>query len=72
MYRIVKKPSWWTCLYDTSQPQFLYWWQDRERFEVGSYSSARKQKWEFTEEEVSQILKDYPDIENEFLIRKEK
>lgn len=71
MYRIVKKPSWWTLMHDYSQPQFLYWWQEREHFEIGCYASARNHKWEFTEEEIEQIKKDYPDIENEFLIREE-
>lgn len=71
MYRIIKKPSWWTCLHDYASPQFLYWWQENEHFEIGSYATARNNKWEFTEEEITQIKKDYPDIENEFMIREE-
>lgn len=71
MYRIVKKPVWWTIMFHTEQPQFLYWDERIDHFDVGCYSTVRTHKWTFSKEEVKQIEKDYPDIRNNFMIRKE-
>lgn len=67
IYRIVKKTCWWTSIFDTGQPQFLYYDFDLERFEIAGYSAVRGYKWEFTKEEVEALSKDY-DLESEFLI----
>ena len=54
-YRIVKKNSWWTSIFATEAPQFLYFDFDTEHFEVASYQAARKHKWEFSKEEIDAI-----------------
>lgn len=66
-YRIVKKSTWWTRLYDTGLPQYLYYDYDLEHFEIASYQTARNGKWTFTEGELFQLAKDYY-IGDEFLI----
>ena len=67
-YRIVKKATWWTNLYTTGLPQFLYFDFESEHFEVAGYSVARKHKWEFTQEEILSIVKEYPGFHEEFLV----
>ena len=66
-YRVVKKVCWWTSLFTTGQPQFLYYDFDLERFEVANYSVARRYKWEFNKEEIDLISKE-PGFEQEFFI----
>lgn len=56
MTRFLLKTLWWTSIFSHT-PQYLYFKDDM--FEVGCYSSAKKYKWEFTEEEVIQLYKDY-------------
>lgn len=67
-YRIVKRPSWWTRAYTTGLPQFLHYDYNTEHFELASYGSAKKHKYEFSPEEIKQIMKDYPHITDEFII----
>jgi len=67
IYRIVKKASWWTSIFDTERPQFLYYDFRLERFEVACYCVVREHKWEFTKEEVEALSKDY-DLESEFFV----
>lgn len=66
-YRIVKTSTWWTNMYDTGMPQFLYYDYDLEHFEVANYQAARKGKWEFTEKELRKLAEDYY-INDEFMI----
>ncbi len=66
-YRIVKRSSWWTSIFDTSVPQYLYFDFDTEHFEVASYQTARKYKWEFNKEEIDLISKE-PGFEQEFFV----
>lgn len=66
-YRIIKKSTWWTILFNTEQPQYLYYDYSLEHFEVGSYPTVRKHKWIFTKEEIEQLCKDY-DLNNEFIV----
>lgn len=68
LYRIVKLKSWWTRIWDTAQPQFLYFDYDTEHFEVAGYQVAKRYKYYFTKSEIEQIQKDYPGLENEFFI----
>lgn len=71
-YRIVKRRCWWTCLFDTSAPQFLYYDYKLERFEVGSIGTCcRNGKCVFDEEEIKQIKKDY-NLDDEFIIEEIK
>lgn len=65
-YRLVKMSSWWTSIFDTGRPQFLYYDFELEHFEVASYAVVRNQKWEFTKEELECMKKEY-DL-SEFLI----
>lgn len=66
-YRIVKKECWWTNIFTTGTPKFLYYDFDLDHFEVGSYSTARKSKWEFSKKEVDMMSKEY-NIDEEFLV----
>lgn len=66
-YRIVKTSTWWTSMYDTGMPQFLYYDYDLEHFEVANYKVARSGKWEFTKEELRKLAEDYY-INDEFMI----
>ena len=68
-YRLVKKPCWWTSLYDDRE-KFLYWCYDvdNQRFEIGCMATARQHKFNFTEEELEQMEKDYSNLKDEFVI----
>ena len=66
-YRIVKRCDWWTNIFTTGLPQYLYFDFDLEHFEVGGYTLARKHKWIFTKEEVKAMQKE-PGFENEFFV----
>lgn len=67
-YRLVKTSSWWTNLYNTGRPQFLYYDFDLDHFEVAGYPVARNYKWEFNKEEIDLMQKEFN--LNEFLIEK--
>ena len=64
MTRFVKKHIWWSSLLEPHRPQYLYWDESTEHFETGCYGTARKHKWEFTDEEVAQIENDYPVLDD--------
>lgn len=66
-YRIVKKECWWTSIFTTGQPKFLYYDFDLDHFEVGSYRTANKSKWEFSKKEVDMIRKEY-NLDEEFFV----
>lgn len=70
-YRIVKRATWWTSIFGTEAPQFLYFDFDTEHFEVASYNAVRKHKWEFSEEEIDLISKE-PGFHNEFFVEEVK
>lgn len=55
--RLYLKHKWWTSQY--SNPVFLYYDMELECFEVGSRATASKNKFEFTDEELEQLKKDY-------------
>lgn len=69
-YRLVKKYVWWTRVFDTTQPQFLYWDKDLETFEVGGYGTIHRwgHLYEFSKHELEMLKMDYPDLEEHFLI----
>ena len=71
MYRIVKKCSWWSSIFDTGQPQFLYYDYDTEHFEVAGYPVARRYKWIFNEGELELIQKEF-NLREEFIIENVK
>lgn len=56
--RLVLKKLWFTTLFDCS-PRYLYFDSRFDCFEIGCLSQARKFKYEFTDEEVEQLKKDY-------------
>ena len=66
-YRIVKRCCWWTNIFTTGLPQFLYFDFDTEHFEVGSYGLARRHKWIFDKEELDEISKE-PGFKDEFFV----
>lgn len=68
-YRIIKKECWWTSIFTTGTPQFLYYDFDLEHFEVGTYKLASRYKWEFSKEDLKVIGKDYS-LEDEFFIER--
>lgn len=57
-YRIVKKATWWTSIFTTGAPQYLYYNFDLESFEVSSYQVARRHKWEYNKGEIDLISKE--------------
>lgn len=57
-YRIIKRATWWTNIFTTGLPQYLYYDFDSESFEVANYQVARRYKWEFNEEEIDLISKE--------------
>ena len=67
LYRIVKRATWWTTIFDNGLPQFLYYDYDLDHFEVAGYQVARRYKWLYTKEEIDQFLKDF-NLDDEFLI----
>lgn len=72
LYRIIKKRCWWTGIFDTGTPQYLYWDERLERFEVGSVACClRCGRYKFTKEEIVQMRKDY-NLDDEFLIEEVK
>lgn len=68
-YRIVKKDCWWTTIFTTGTPQFLYYDFGLEHFEIGSYKVASRYKWEFSKEDLNVIEKEY-NLGEEFFIEK--
>ena len=66
-YRIVKRSTWWTNIFTTGLPQYLYYDFDLESFEVANYQVARKNKWEYNEEEIDLISKE-PGFDAEFFV----
>lgn len=69
MNRLIIKHLWFCCYWDDS-PHYLYWNDEFEMFDIGNRSQARKYKWEFTDEELEQIKKDY-DVDTYFITVKE-
>ena len=71
-YRIVKRNTWWTCIFDTGAPQFLYYDFELDRFEVGSIGACQRNgRWKFFEDEVKQMRKDY-NLDDEFIVEEVK
>jgi len=68
-YRIIKRDCWWTSIFTTGVPQFLYYDFDLEHFEIGAYKVASRYKWEFSKEDLDIMKKDY-DLDGEFLIER--
>ena len=66
-YRIVKKATWWTSIFTTEAPQFLYYDFDLESFEVSSYQLARRHKWEYNKEEID-LISEEPGFDAEFFV----
>ena len=68
LYRIIKRPSWWTSIFTTGLPQFLYYDFDLEHFEVASYTVALRYKKKKKKEEILAIRKESPNFDEEFLV----
>lgn len=72
LYRIIKRRCWWTSVFDTSSPQFLYWDEQLEKFEVGSIETCmRNGRYIFAADEVEQMALDY-NLSDEFIIEEVK
>ena len=59
MNRLLLKPLWFSSIYDSGTPKYLYFDEETEHFEVGCMSEARQHTWEFIDEDVEQMQKDY-------------
>ena len=59
MKRLLLKPLWFSSIYNPNTPHYLYFDEETEHFEVGCRSEARQHIWEFTDEEIEQMKKDY-------------
>lgn len=67
-FRLVKRECWWTTVFGTNTPQYLYYDYDLDHFEVASYGTAHKYKFTFSMAEITQMREDYPDLLREFLL----
>lgn len=67
-FRLVKRKCWWTTVFDTNTPQYLYYDYDLDHFEVASYGTARKYKFTFSIAEIKQMEEDYPELLQEFIL----
>lgn len=63
MKRLLLKRLWFSSVYDPYAPNYLYYDEETEHFEVGCRAEARQHIWEFTDEEIEQMQKDY-DLSN--------
>ena len=56
--RLLLKPLWFTSAFSNT-PTYLYFNEQEDTFEVGCRAQARKHKFEFSEEEIKQMGKDF-------------
>ena len=56
--RLLLKPLWFTSAFSNT-PTYLYFNEQEGTFELGCRAQARKHKFEFSEEEVKQMGKDF-------------
>ena len=59
MKRLLLKRLWFSSVYDPYAPTYLYYDEETEHFEVGCRSEASRHIWEFSDEEIEQMKKDY-------------
>lgn len=65
--RAILKPVWWTEILDIcNTPQYLFYDNSLRRYRTGSYNTAKKHKWEFTDEEIRELRLDHPDFDEVF------
>lgn len=65
--RAILKPVWWTEMLDIcNTPQYLFYDNSLRRYRTGSYNTAKKHKWEFTDEEIRELRLDHPDFDEVF------
>lgn len=65
--RAILKPVWWTEILDIcNTPQYLFYDNSLRRYRTGSYNTAKKHKWEFTDEEIKELRLDHPDFDEVF------
>lgn len=69
-YSLLKKSVWWSEMFESSSPSYLYWDNERQHFDVASHGTIIKHHrlFEFEEETVEQMKKDYPSLEDEFVL----
>lgn len=65
-YRIIKEECWWSELFDTKSPHYLYYDDLLKRYRTGCHTTACKHKWEFTEAEVKKLRDLHPGFDEEF------
>lgn len=56
--RLLLKPLWFTSAFSDT-PTYLYFDEQKDTFEVGCRAQAGKHKFDFTEEEIKHIDKDF-------------
>lgn len=71
-YRIVKEYTWWSTAFDMGTPQYLFWDEEEDHFEVGSYGTARNHLWVFTEEWVQKLRDEHSCFDKEFMLEEAK
>ena len=65
--KAVLKPVWWTEILDICvTPQYLFYDENLRRYRTGSHNTAKKHKWEFTDEEIKELRLDHPDFDEVF------
>lgn len=63
LYKLYKRNTWWTPLFNLSEPSMLYWNEKTKCYDVGSRTTAKKNgKYWFDEDEVAQLERAYPDL----------
>ena len=69
--RAILKPVWWTEILDICvAPQYLFYDENLRRYRTGSYNTAKKHQWEFTDEEIKELRLDHPDFDEVFALER--
>jgi hypothetical protein len=65
-YRMFKLQCWWSELFDTDSPSYLFYDKTLKRYRVGSRNTANKHKWEFSGREINELRATHPGFDEEF------
>jgi hypothetical protein len=69
--KVILKPVWWTEILDICvTPQYLFYDEALRRYRTGSQNTAKKHKWEFTDEEIKELRLDHPDFDEVFMLER--
>lgn len=66
VYRLIKQQCWWSELFDTTTPQYLFYDSLLNRYRTGCRNTARNYKWEFTADELDRLRLEHPDLDKDF------